>query len=139
MRKVSSSKPASGTSCASVRSGDPANVTNAPRTVSASATAIAGSTCPAVPPAAITHRTCLCGATMSDVKEDSDGGEQDDEARAAVGEERQRNPGQRRDAHHGRNVERGLPTDEHGQAGGEQLPERVAAAACDLQPSPGEE
>src|SRR6185437_16248562 len=45
--------PAAGTSCASARS-PPMNVTLAPSARSASATASAGITCPAVPPAAIT-------------------------------------------------------------------------------------
>src|SRR5262249_30700445 len=48
--------PAPGTSSASARSRVPRKVTVAPSAQSASATAIAGTTCPAVPPAAITTR-----------------------------------------------------------------------------------
>ena len=100
--KVSSSYPASGTSLASTRSGDPANVTLTPRSRSAAATASDGRTCPAVPPAAIRARNSLgLPLIASDVKEDPDGREQYDEARPAVGDERERNPGQRRDAQHG--------------------------------------
>src|SRR5919198_88773 len=98
-RKVSSSYPASGTSRASARSGEPANVTRAPRARSASATASAGSTWPAVPPAAIRHAGASCSRIARDVKEDPDRGEPDDEARPAVRDEGQRDPGQRREAH----------------------------------------
>ena len=42
-------------------------------------------------------------------------------------------------AHHGRDVDRGLPADEHREARREQLPERVAAAAGDLQAGPREQ
>ena len=49
----SSGYPAAGTSSASARS-PPTKETSAPSARSASATAIAGTTCPAVPPAAIT-------------------------------------------------------------------------------------
>ena len=66
--------PASGTSRASTRSGDPANVTLTPRSRSASAIASDGRTCPAVPPAAIRHRSssdCDCALIGGDVKEDA--------------------------------------------------------------------
>src|SRR5258708_3477458 len=138
-RKVSSSYPASGTSCASTRSGDPANVTNTPRAVNASATASADSTCPAVPPAAITHRSCLGVATMSDVKEDSHRGEEDDEARASVREERKRNSGQRGGTHDGCDVERSLPADERSEPRREELPKWVMTRACDLEARPREQ
>ena len=52
-RILSSAWPAAGTSSTSARS-PPTNRTSAPSARSASATAIAGTTCPAVPPAAIT-------------------------------------------------------------------------------------
>ena len=66
-----------------------------------------GSTCPAVPPAAIRHLSPGCSAIVArDVKEDAHAGEADDEARPAVRHERQRDPGQRRDAQHGRDVDR---------------------------------
>src|SRR5881392_1953606 len=94
---VSSSYPASGTSRASTRSGDPANVTLTPRARSSSATASAGRTCPAVPPAAIRHRSSLLSRMANgDVKEHAHGRELDDEARAAVGDERKRDPRERR-------------------------------------------
>ena len=48
--------PAARTSSASARSGVPANVTSAPARTSSSATASAGITCPAVPPAATSTR-----------------------------------------------------------------------------------
>src|SRR5919201_6367963 len=112
-RNVSSSKPASGTSRASSRSGDPANVTRTSRCTSASATASDGSTCPAVPPAAITHRSSpLRDMTTGDVKEDADGEERHDERRAAVGDEGQRNPGQRSEPEHGGQVDHRLAGDE---------------------------
>src|SRR5919197_5452535 len=76
-RKTSSSKPASLTSRESALD---ANPTCAPRDRSASATASAGRTCPAVPPAAIRHLGDGCDAMVDgDVKEDADGGEADDE------------------------------------------------------------
>src|SRR5687767_12664097 len=94
--------PASATSRASTRRGDPANVTATPRARSASAIASAGSTWPAVPPAAIRHRSERSSSTGSDVKEDPDTGEQHHEARTPGGDERERNPGQR-----GQPVDRG--------------------------------
>src|SRR5947209_19745750 len=110
-----------------MRSGDPANVTRTPRALSASATASDGRTWPPVPPAAITHASsrfpCI---TARDVKEDADRAEHDDEARPAVGDERQRDPGQRRDADDRGEVHRGLAADEDREAGGEVLAERVA-------------
>src|SRR5688500_6277181 len=110
--KGSNSKPASGTSLASNRAGDPANVTTAPRARSASATASAGSTCPAVPPVAIRHTGRASAIVAGDVKEDPDGGEPHNEARAAVGDERQRDPRERRGAHDGREIDQRLPADE---------------------------
>ena len=55
--------PAAGTSSASAR-WPPANETCAPSARSASATAMAGTTCPAVPPAAITIRGALTVAPL---------------------------------------------------------------------------
>src|SRR5207237_803309 len=112
MSKVSSSKPASGTSRDSTRPRDPANVTVTPRSRSASATASAGRTCPAVPPAAIRHASFDDSLIHGDVKENPDRREQDDEARAAVRDEGQRNAGQRRDTEHGREVDRRLTAHE---------------------------
>src|SRR5206468_10765696 len=135
-RKESNAKPASGTSRASTRSGDPANVTSAPRARSASATASDGATWPTVPPAAIRHLNSRAPCmTTGDVKEDARRQEVDHEARAAVRDERQRDPGQRRDAEHRREVDDRLAADERRHAGGEPLPERVAAA--DREPQAG--
>src|SRR5205823_13318791 len=125
---VSSSYPAAGTSVASARSGDPANVTRTPRARSASATASAGRTCPAVPPAAIRHLSSRCtGMATGDVKEDAHRRELDDEARATVRDERQRDPGQGREPEDGGQVDHGLPADEGGEPGRETLSERIAA------------
>src|SRR5918996_133061 len=136
--KVSSSKPASGTSRDSTRSGDPANVTVAPRSRSASATARAGRTCPAVPPAAIRHTGPDDLSIDGDVKEYPDPGEQHDEARPAVGDERQRDPGERSDAEDGRQVDRRLAADERREPGGEELAERILAAERDAKSREGE-
>src|SRR5205823_4109927 len=133
-----SSKPASGTSRASTRSGDPARLTRAPRALSASATARAGSTCPAVPPAAIRHAGALRSAILRDVKEDADRDERDYQARAAVGDERERDPRERREPHHRGEVDRGLPADDHRETGGEPLAEGVLAGERDPEPCVGE-
>ena len=109
-----------------------------PRSRSASATASAGRTCPAVPPAAIRHTSLDDFAIDGDVKENADSGEEHHEARAAVGDERQRDPGERRDPEHGREIHRRLPADESRQAGREQLPERIAAAQRDAKADEGE-
>src|SRR5437868_9340651 len=102
-RKESNAKPASGTSRASTRSGDPANVTSTPRARSASATASDGATWPTVPPAAIRHfKTRAPSMTTGDVKEVPRRQEVDDEARAAIRDEGKRDSGQRRDAEDGR-------------------------------------
>src|SRR5581483_1202954 len=131
--------PCSGTSRASTRSGDPANVTAAPRARSVSATASDGARCPTVPPAAIRHRSSLCsGMATSDVKEDPDAEERDHEARPAVRDERERNPGQGSEPEDGREVDRRLAADERGDAGREPLPERVLAPDRETQPRVGE-
>src|SRR5206468_3776775 len=141
MRKVSSSNPASGTSLASTRSGDPANVTVTPRPRSASATASDGSTWPAVPPAAIRHASLLGDDPVihRDVKEDPDRAEEAGEARASVGDERQRDAGQRREPENGREVDRGLAADEGGDACCKSLAKRVAAVQRDAKARVGEE
>ena len=83
------------------------------------------------PPAAIRHRSCRCSAIATgDVKEDADRQERDDEARAAVRDERQRNPGQRREPEDGGEVDRRLPADERRDARREPLSERILAARC---------
>ena len=105
-----------------------------PSARSSSATASAGSTCPAVPPAAITHVSSR-SATRRDVKEDTHGHELDNEARAAVGDERQRNPGQRREAQHCGQVDGRLTADERRQAGGQALAEGVAHLSATVSPA----
>src|SRR4249920_694928 len=118
---------------ASMRSGEPAKVTCAPRRRSASATASDGATCPAVPPAAIRHRTFrfCCSMPAGDVKEDPHSQECDNEARAAVGDERQRNPGQRSEPEDGGKIDHRLPADEPDDPGRETLPERILASERD--------
>src|SRR6185369_2807811 len=110
----------------------------APRARNASATASAGSTWPAVPPAAIRHAGASCSGIARDVKEDADRDERHDEARAAVGDERQRDSGQRRKSHHGSQVDGRLAADEYRQARREPLPERILAAERDPQAEVGE-
>jgi hypothetical protein len=111
-----------------MRAGDPANVTRAPRATSASATASAGSTCPAVPPAAIRHAGAdRCGIVARDVKEDAHRRKRDHEARAAGGDERQRDTRQRSKPEDGREIDQRLAADERRQPGRQQLAERVSA------------
>ena len=78
---VSSSKPASGTSRDSTRSGEPANVTVTPRARSASADRERR---PDVPGCSAgrdhAHELASDAVIDRDVKEDADPGEQDDEA-----------------------------------------------------------
>src|SRR5918992_5420177 len=132
---ASNSYPCCGTSSASTRSGDPANVTRTPRSRSAAATASDGPTWPAVPPAAIRHASSGWGALIDrDVKEDADGREQDDEARAAVRHERERDPRERREPEHRAEVDGRLAADERRRPGGDELSERVAAAQGDGEP-----
>src|SRR5437763_536450 len=122
-----------------MRSGDAANVRWTPRAASASATASAGSTWPAVPPAAITHRSSTrCCTAGGDVKEDADGQERDDERRAAVGDERQGNPGQRREPEHRREIDHRLAAHERHEADREALAERVLAPQRNAQAGVGE-
>src|SRR5690348_16909492 len=99
-----SSYPAAGTSSASARC-PPAKTTSWPSARSASATASAGTTCPAVPPAAITaftiagscHDLQLGAARGRDVEQQADAREQHDQVRRAVGDERQWHAGERRE------------------------------------------
>src|SRR3954471_24841684 len=126
--------PAAGTSSASARS-PPAKTTSAPSARSASAMAIAGTTWPAVPPAAM---TILGGAltfglrsrdgvermgvaARRDVQQQPHRAQEDDQGRRAARDERQRHAGQRRETEHGVDVEQGLAQDQGGEAAGEQL------------------
>src|SRR5947209_10759308 len=143
-RRRWSGYPAAGTSSASARS-PPANSTSAPLARSASATASAGTTWPAVPPAAISTRGALIGTAAAvdrpqrrahalarvrrirrDREQETHRAEQHHQVRVAVRHERERHAGERRHAHDREEVERRLAEHECGQAGGEQL--RVAVA-----------
>src|SRR3954469_3848531 len=126
-RNASNAYPRSGTSVASTRSGDPANVTSTPRARRASATASDGATCPTVPPAAISARSCRSSATTRDVKEHAHREEGDNERRASVRHEGQRNSGQWRQAEHGSEVDRRLPCDQGRDPGCEPLAEGILA------------
>src|SRR6059058_4489469 len=128
IRYASNAYPRSGTSVASTRSGDPANVTSTPRARSASATASDGATCPTVPPAAISARSCRSSSTTTrDVKEHAHGEEGDNERRPPVRDERERDPGERGEPEHGREVDRRLAGDERRDPCGEPLSERILA------------
>src|SRR4051812_42120816 len=76
--------------------------------------------------------------TTGDVKEDSDRQEADHEARAAVGDEWERNPGQRGEPDDGGEVDRSLPRDEGRDAGGEPFAERILAGDREAKPRVGE-
>src|SRR5581483_10928220 len=96
-----------------MRSGEPAKLTLTPRARSASATASEGRTWPAVPPAAITHLSCDCEpVTATDVKEDPDGSEDDDHARASIRHQGQGDSRQGCEADDGGEVQGGLPADD---------------------------
>src|SRR5688572_8709714 len=134
-------------------------LTSAPRSASASATASAGTTCPAVPPAAITTRGTSTSRSpdgpgaraaavedakvapagrarrpgghrrrpaRGDVEQQPDGREGDDEAAVAVGDEWERDAGQRREAEDREEVDRCLNQDHRRQGGGEQATVAVA-------------
>jgi hypothetical protein len=117
-----------------------ANATLTPRDLSASATASAGRTCPAVPPAAIRHLGDCCDTTVDgDVKEDPDGSEADHEARAPVGDERKRHACERREPHDRAHVHSRLAANQRSQPRGEPLPEGIAAAEGDVEARVGKE
>ncbi len=122
---------------ASARS-PPTNTTSAPSARSASATASAGTTCPAVPPAAITISGALTATARGrgpalvdrsqrlaprsrDVEQQPDDGQHHAEVRRRVRDERQRHAGQRRDPEHDEDVEDPLAQDQRGQPGRQQL------------------
>ena len=83
-RKASNSKPASGTSRASTRSGDPANVTRTPRRPQLLRDCERGQHVPGRPPGCDQAPERLLRSIGRDVKEDADRRERDDEARPAV-------------------------------------------------------
>src|SRR5205823_5385703 len=106
------------------------NTTSAPSARSASATASAGTTCPAVPPAPITigvgvtrwglhHRKPLAGSR--DVEDQADRGEHHTQIRRRIVDERQWDAGERRKAQHDEDVENSLAQDQRGEAASEQL------------------
>src|SRR5205085_7062508 len=112
----------------------PTNVTSAPSARSASATASAGTTCPAVPPAAIRIRgpaavTAFAPASAApaaaavddlepprprtrDVEQQPDRDEHHGQVRRRVGDERQGDAGQRRQPEHDEDVEGPLAQDQ---------------------------
>src|SRR4249919_2341296 len=98
--------------------------TSAPRARSASATASAGITWPPVPPAAITTLTGrgdgepagLSLGSASDVDKESRAGEEDDQAAAAEGHERQRHAGDGQHADHSADVDGRLHDHERREA-----------------------
>src|SRR5262245_53607511 len=102
-RRRSSWYPAAAIRSEPWRPRTPTKLTSAPRATSASASASAGMTCPAVPPAAITidggrplegaDGPSLGGGVASDVDEESSAGKVDDEGAAAEGDEGERHAG----------------------------------------------
>src|SRR6478735_12337859 len=115
------SYPASGTIVRSARS-PPTKTTRAPSARSASATASAGTTCPAVPPAAMTivgamaagsfHDAQMGTAPGGDVEQQPHAGQQHGQVRRSVGDEGQRHAGQRRQPQDGEDVQARLAEDE---------------------------
>jgi hypothetical protein len=73
--------------------------------------------------------------TTGDVKEDPDREERDDEARAPVGDEWERNPGQGGEPEHRGEVDRGLTRDERRDPCGEPFSEGIPAR--ESEPEPG--
>src|SRR5687768_3721598 len=135
------SYPASGTSCASARSRVPRKLTSAPSARSASATAIAGTTWPAVPPAAITtrgmpalHRAQVRRSAGGDVEQQPHRTQQHDQRRRSRRDERERDAGERREAEDGVDVEQRLAQDEAGESAREQLRVGALGLAGGLQP-----
>jgi hypothetical protein len=76
--------------------------------------------------------------TDRDVKEDADGREGNDQARATVRDEGERNAGERREPHDRGDVDRRLSADEHREAGRKRFAERVAAAQRNPEADVGE-
>src|ERR1700750_366849 len=103
------------------------NATCAPSARSASATASAGTTWPAVPPApitifgAVTDRAKPSCPWLRAVQQQTDRCEQYAEVRRGVGDERQRHARQRRQPQYDEDVEQSLAKDQRGQSCGQQL------------------
>src|SRR5436189_3173766 len=101
------------------------NATCAPSAHSASATASAGTTWPAVPPAAITifgavtDRAKPSCPWLRDVQQQADRRQHDAEVRGGVGDERQRDARQRRQPQYDEDVEQALAKDQRGQSRGQ--------------------
>src|SRR3954452_9825225 len=132
--------PSAGTSSRSARS-PPIQTTSAPSAPSAPAPASAGTTWPAVPPAAITTFTLdhpqLHRVPRGDVEQHPDRGQQDEGVRLPVGDERQGHAGERREPEDHEDVERRLAQDEGGQTGGEEL--GIGSGGLPGGPQPGPE
>src|SRR5687767_7970887 len=142
----------------------PRKVTVAPLARSSSATAMAGTTCPAVPPAAMTTLGTCSRAPFTpsrfpvgheaqfasgpgrfawaglgdpsaggDVEHQTHAGKADEKAAVAIGDEGQRDAGQRGEAHHGEQVDHRLAEDQGGEAGDEQLAVAVLGALRDAE------
>src|SRR5581483_11934931 len=105
---------------------------SAPSARSASATASAGTTCPAVPPAPITtfgaltrgdldrelvavERAQAPGSRSRDVQQPADAGEHHTQIRRRVGDERQRDARQRRETQHDEYVQSALAKNQRRQ------------------------
>src|SRR5262249_36851775 len=121
----SSGNPAAATSPAAAPRPLAMNPTSAPRARSALATASAGITCPAVPPAAISTRVPEGAGpggapAAADVDEDPNGAQEYHEVGPACRDERQRHAGDRHHAEHRAEVHGGLDDDQRRDAGGER-------------------
>ena len=75
----------------------------------------------------------LCCRTPGDVEDQARRGEGHHQARPAVGDEGQRDPGERGEAEDGEQVQGGLREDQGSESRGEELAEAVAGAVCGAQ------
>src|SRR5579883_1319363 len=146
-RISSSFSPASGTSRDSIPRFVPTKITSLLRSrlSHSRATAIAGITCPPVPPPAINNfkprfawLTTQCFTRLlANIQKHAGSQKHDEKTRAAVAHEGQRNPFRGHHSQHDAQIDQRLTRYHHRDSCGEKSAERIAGAETCLQSAPG--
>src|SRR2546422_9213835 len=131
-RSVSSGSPAWGTSFISIPRSVPTSTTSlsVPRDIHSCAIAIAGNTCPPVPPPAISNftwrfRSSCFYCLLRNIQQHASRQQHDEQTRSAIADERQRNPLRRHHSKHHREINQRLTQHHRRNAQRQQAPETI--------------
>src|SRR5947207_12746280 len=142
-RRVSSGRPACGTSFISIPRSVPTSTTSLsfPRASHSRAMASAGKTCPPVPPPAISNFTGLARSSrfcrpLRNIQQYAGGQEHDQQTRSAIADEGQRNSFRRHHSEHDSKINQRLAQHHRGDSQRQQPPEFVRRAEGSTHPAP---